>query len=385
LQSDAEHRSRLAEDERSKRTYKIRDNTRSWSMAVLSHLTMAFSASPENLATEALAYILQRSSAAQRGMLKLVESLSGRALPVARFETQFSNDDNSRPDLVGMDVDGKCCLSVEVKFWAGLTAAQPVAYLNAMPGAGVLLFVAPEARLAALWAELRRRVSENLLATGALNSGPPFSLSIGTHVLALTSWRVLLARLESDAEAAAEVETAADIRQLQALCDNMDTDAFLPLSSEELTSGLGRRVVQFQQLTDDLTNQLVDDGIASVAGLRAAAGWNYSGRYLRLRGNAAFLKFDAKHWADWGLSPIWLDVWGAEWKPKSPAASVQQALRDAGIDFQVGANSSCVPIRLPMGVERNAVIAEAARQLMAIAQALPEVAPVPAQGLPQTE
>lgn len=342
-------------------------------MAVLAHLALRLTSQTENLATEALAYILQRSAPARSGVNRLIETITGRNPALQRFETQFTHEDLSRPDLVGVDADGNRPLLIEVKFWAGLTEAQPNAYLAAMPSGGVLLFVAPEARMASLWHEVERRISgQGLNFSPRDNTTGLLAANSGQHVVAAMSWRSLLLLLEQEAAAAAEAEAAADIRQLQALCEYMDTEAFLPLAAEELSSPLGRRVVQFEALANDLTDKLVRAGLADVTGLRATAGWGYAGRYLYLRGNGAFLAFNANHWAAFGQSPLWLDIAG-DWKRTSPSPAITQALHGAGIRFWLQPKSVIVPIILRTGVERDSVMADAERQLVHLISALPVI------------
>lgn len=200
-----------------------------------------------------------------------------------------------------------------------------------------------------------------------------FSAGVASHVLAATSWRTALDFLEQEARAAGEIETAADVRQLQALCERMDTDAFLPLASDELTSSLGRRVLQYYAIASELTDHLVSIGTADVTRLQSAHGTGYSGRYMYLRGNAAFLGFSANYWSTEGMSPLWLQIIGESWKRATASVLVKQALFTAGIEFWERDKSVCVPIVLPTGVERDRVIAQARQQLSAIAAALPEV------------
>jgi len=340
-------------------------------MSVLSHLTLRFSTHPENLATEALAYILDRSPSARHAMSSLTSSLSARTISLERFETQTSNDDQSRPDLIGFDTDGIKEAVIEVKFWAGLTEAQPVAYLASMQHSGILLFVAPAARLQSLWGELTRRVDENNLLRAPLTAGGTLACSVGGHVMAAISWRDLLSALHAAVDVAGEVQASTDIGQLMALCDHMDTDAFLPLSSEEITAMTGRRIVQFGTLASDLTDYLVTMGLADVRGLRATGALGSYGRYLYLKGHGAFLHFNASKWAEWGQSPIWLMLTGPNF---SHSPSVAKSLRAAGIEFREDGKSCYIPIRLKTGVERECLVASAREQLLAVADTLDEVA-----------
>src|ERR1035441_823681 len=110
---------------------------------VFSHIVQKrLSRENENVATEALAYILGYSEAARNGMMKLLRGVA--KMPELRFRTQqtevSSHPDmrgcqtevNSRPDMHGCDNDGIPRVFVENKFWAGLTKNQPVSYLRAL-------------------------------------------------------------------------------------------------------------------------------------------------------------------------------------------------------------------------------------------------------------
>lgn len=262
---------------------------------------------------------------------------------------------------------------VEAKFWAGLMDSQPVGYLKSLPPeGGILLFVAPSQRIDTLWAELLRRCRDAGLEGGS--SCPAEydfrQIRIEDKVLALTSWRVLLDVVEGALDRAADHTRVADVRQLRSLCERMDTEAFLPLQSEELTGTIGRRVFQLCELPDALTDILVSRGIAEVKGLRAAAMKGRYGRYLLLKGYGTYLYFCAKQWARHGATPLWITIKGPGWKRTQ---MVPDALAAADISFHERSYVCDSPIFLPLGVERDAVVQGALDQILRIAAALPEV------------
>jgi hypothetical protein len=134
--------------------------------SLFAHLALAFGKQPENLATEALGYILRSSSSAREAVGSFLCQLGTTIPRDLTWATQVGGDDNGRPDLVGYDDTGEQPVIVEAKFWAGLTKNQPVAYLNRLPSAGLLVVVAPAKRLTILWNELRRLI---------VGEGRPFS------------------------------------------------------------------------------------------------------------------------------------------------------------------------------------------------------------------
>ena len=211
------------------------------------HLANQFSHQPENLATESLNYLLNRSNNAKKVLIDLFTETKIN-LPVnINFQTQVFGDDHSIPDLIGTDIDGNNVIIIESKFWAGLTEHQPITYLKRlMPEKdGILVFIAPSLRFDTLWAELLRRCKINGIDFQEPKQIGNEFLSARlneNHVLALISWRLVLSKMITEFESASQNHLMNDAIQLKGLCDQMDRDTFLPLKSEELSSSIGRRI-----------------------------------------------------------------------------------------------------------------------------------------------
>src|SRR5579859_5516231 len=136
--------------------------------SLFGHLAHRFSTHPENLATEALNYVLASSEPAARALLSLLAEIEpGLPLDLS-FETQVVGEDDARPDLVGKHPELGSVLILEAKFWAGLTAHQPVTYLTRLPRQhpAVLMVMAPGLRFQTLWTELADRCAAAGVAVG---------------------------------------------------------------------------------------------------------------------------------------------------------------------------------------------------------------------------
>lgn len=341
---------------------------------VLSHLATRFSVQTENLATEALAFILGYSDAARAAVTELTRDLGGQWPGGLTYRSQDIQEDGKRPDLVGTDEGGVRRLVLEAKFWAGLTAAQPCSYLMTLDEPGsMLLFVVPAARIDSVWTELQHRAEADGLGTGAavVSGNETKSWRLNGPVLALCSWRRLLGSMRMMAGANADARAVADVAQLEALCDRMDSEAFLPLSSEELTSSIGRRIPQFGDLALTVADLVSAQGIGVTKGMRASGGNGWFGRYIVLENHGCLVSFNAKHWATWGESPLWLKVLGPRW---SYSPDVRTALEGSGIKFHDDPGQGCfVPLRIAQGAERERVVEELVEQVRRVAAALPKV------------
>jgi hypothetical protein len=307
------------------------------------HLAARFSTSPENLATEALAFIVNRSAAMREALRRLV-GRTGIELPsLARFFSQAGDQQGNIPDLVGMDATGAERLFVENKFWAGLTENQPAGSLERLPaeGGGVLVFVVPSKRLPIVWTELASSAmnrATRLPNPEQLAGELQFARLTSSTAIAATTWNAVLDSLEAAARASGEASAAADIVQLRSLCDVMDNEAFLPVRMEELTNlEVPRRLIGFANLISDLTARAVSEGIADRKGLAHALGWYSAGRYLRigpapserperLHGPApgAWLGIDHEKRSRYGITPLWIVFLNTEY---GRAAFVLEALK----------------------------------------------------------
>lgn len=349
-------------------------------MSLLGHLVLAqrFTAHPENLATEALGYILTKSPAARRAFHSFLKGV-GISPPDLAFRSQASGEDGSIPDLVGIDTERREFVIVEAKFDAGLTDNQPVAYLNRLPAgqAAVLVFVAPAWRRTLLWAELvgRCRGAGVDLGEERSVSSELIYRKIGEHhLLVLVSWRILLNHLHFELNAEGDRSATADVAQMQGLCDRMDQAAFLPIRSEELTPAIPSRLLQLNGVVDDVAERAFRDGLAVVGGNRSGGAGQYS-RPMVLSEFGCYLQVSSQHWSSTRSTPLWFLVQDIRpdraWvlTPRVRNALAQLEHEDPP-RVVYGMNEALIPITVPLGVERPAVVEGVFQQLLAIAEFL---------------
>ena len=331
--------------------------------SVLAHVAWKFPGQTETLATEALGYILSRSPAAREALGETLRTGGADVAPLARVATEVIGDQGERLDVVGFDDHGSERVLIEVKFWAGLTGHQPNTYLDRLRKDGepaVLLFVAPELRLATLWAEIRRRaeadfdlgpdVSAGGLRTTVVDGGP--------HRLMLTSWRALLCAMSIRAGIDGDSPAERDILQLAALCERQDSEAFLPIRPEEFAPAFPRRMRDMQRLVADATERGRQDGFVNTEG-RAVAPQAYGyGRFLRLGKNdawvaAAWFGVHYRLWTRQKETPLWLQF------SSRSATLTKERLGDQNYGFT-----------LPTGVEYDAVLDSVVKELKNVADTL---------------
>ena len=340
---------------------------------LLAHLAWMLSSRHEDVAVEALGYIL-KSGSARRVVKDLVNGGGADTGEIVSVLTQVGGEEGTRPDLVGYDRSGNESLIIEAKFWAGLTSNQPNAYLRRLQSDKALLFVVPASRIETLWTELRRlagtdgsiRILVNTQFKSASISGEDF----GRKYLMLTSWPDLLNRMEN----AGDSDMLDEIRQLKGFVNRIDESGFPPLSPEELAPGFPRRLNGLRQLVDDATARSVEDGSASIDGLRITPQYRGYGRYIRITGTGTWFGIDTNRWArgDYPDTPLWLIF--EQWTESNsvPIDRTREALRpfmhkDPPECFDVG-SAVLVPIPLPTEVEYDKVIDAVSKKISAVAE-----------------
>lgn len=278
---------------------------------VFSHIIRKrFSQKNEDVATDALAYVLESSDAGRRGMTKFLRGIIPD-LPQLLFRTQ-QREGTIRPDMWGF-ADGEARVFVENKFWAGLTDNQPISYLKqlaAFTQPTILLVIAPAAREHSIWRELKRRlldagysISERAGAAGVVRA---VDTQLGP-ILALTSWTNVLSVLEH--EAVNDPSARADLVQLRALCDTADNDTLAPtreVLSDQRTPAF---ILQLGSIVQEVVELAVTENVLNITGLKPQAGWERIGRYVRVSGSngvGAWLGIHFDLWKLHGSTPLWL-------------------------------------------------------------------------------
>ena len=318
--------------------------------SLLSFVARRHTVGREDVATNALYFILSRSNSAKRALSDLLGDDRG-PLQIDSARPWGADALGAIPDLACFDEDDNLVALIESKFWAALTHHQPVTYWESIPvdRPAVLLFLAPDYRIDAgsLWEELEDRLHsaghelgpaerrENLLTASAAS---------GERRLMLTSWDLLLDRLAQRAKDDCDDQACFEIAELQGL------------ATDVTASENPRRDENLKKLIADAVKRVEQSDWANTDGLTVGQGYEYYGRYLRLAGALAWLGIDHEV---------------LKQNPGRPLLLTFESYHDAPVRLDVVRNrlrglakpgsgwrskQICVPITLPDGVDTEATV-----------------------------
>ena len=339
---------------------------------LMAYLVPKLTSHVEDAATDALAYVLNKSATSRDALNSLLREGGFAIPPITRFETQVTYEDGSRPDMTGYDENDVNRLLVESKFWATLSKDQASSYFNLLDQSSpaVLLFIALNGRFETLWVEIVRQITEEnpgteLAPVGSSDDWRSAMVAGAEKRLALVSWVRLL---DSMADKAGDAGVKADIRQLRGLAQGQDAEAFLPMHSGELNPASARRLVGYTKLVEDVVHSRgVPQGWMNTNNL-SASGYKYGyGRYFRLTGVSpdilCWFGVSYDRWAQYGDTPLWLVVYRGQ-----QIAMDGIVMKEIGKRLNVQARDGWVPIYPKLGVEYSEVLDDVASRLKAIAE-----------------
>lgn len=274
------------------------------SPTVLAHVAWMLRGSFEDLAVEALGYILNRSKPATRALEEVLRDGDAEVSPIRFVQTQAMEVTGATPDLACLDRDGEKHVLIEAKFDARLTKNQPVQYLRHLPAdrPSVLLVVAPERRLKSLWAEMTELLSEtpDLTVNEEIAAEGLRAASVSdSTALILVTWEHLLYKMETSAKLKAEEGTLRSIAELQGVVEYEVLNAWQAPSSD-LTDLDESDVRRFKELIDGAVRAGVHEGWASTENFGTGGGVTGYIRYFAIGQVSVWLGYDLRMWETYG-------------------------------------------------------------------------------------
>ena len=266
----------------------------------------------ENLASEALWYLLAEYDTANTAFISILSELGAQFEGPLSFDSQIGIPEHAIPDLVGRNDQGIALVMVEAKFGAPLTSNQPVGYLKQLPTdeQGMVVFLIPAARSRLLWGQITQRAEEAGLTSSAPigDAQEAASVRVATSArLGYVTWEHLLSRIEERLEDRKEEQALGELWQLQGLIKRLEVDADQAIKDGMPVSAGEAHAKELRQLVDRLVNELVESGQFDTRDYRATPGPGYYRRYGTVLGQINwFIEYNENNARRFANSLLWL-------------------------------------------------------------------------------
>jgi len=285
--------------------------------SLLAHLYPHIKGSQEDIATLSLQYLLAQSEVLNKAFTRLVANSMHVTLPESlQYSCQVvgSGENKERPDMAGFDSNGTELLLCEMKFYASLTENQPNTYLSRLRenGGTGLTFICPAARRTSLWAKIT-----DLCKSATINIVNDFCISVDGVFLSILTWTEIIETLKETAASMA-ISCMPDIAQLEGYCAQLDNEAFIPFSADDLSAKTAQKAERYYDIVDEVIELLHADKsfITSKKGLKATGYRKGYTRSICIDEYAITLNYDRDLWKDPTTieTPFWVAIRNADWK-----------------------------------------------------------------------
>ena len=287
------------------------------SYSLLAHLYPYIKGSQEDIATYALQYLLSNSTHLNSAFTKqMADHMDIELDETLQYLCQVTgeSEEQERPDMVGLDSNGKEVILCEMKFYATLTANQPGTYLQRLKNEGGkgLMFVCPKARRTNLWVKLKELCDE--MSVTPINE---HCIDADGIRLAIITWGEIIDLLKLVASSV-DVAFTPDIIQLEGYCNQLDSDAFIPFSAEDLSAEMAKKGERYYQIVDEIIELLCanKDFETSKKGLKATGYRKGYTRSLYIDEFTVTINFDRDLWKNPKTveCPFWIAFRDHEWQ-----------------------------------------------------------------------
>jgi hypothetical protein len=331
--------------------------------------------SQEDIASEGLTYVLQRSLTARQVLNKIIQVDSGLAFEDINYSTQNIGEKLERPDISGIDKSGKEVIILEAKFWASLTDNQPVEYLRRLGDNSVLMFITPTLRVRPIFNEIQMRLTQAGINFIPDNANHSFSLN--NQKLIVKTWNEILQAIRLQLAQANEQTLLSDIDQVIGLCETIDNNSFQPYQSEDFSPNIAKKINSYYDLTDKVIDELKKRGLADTSYLNAAPQKYGYTRYFKMGTMGLSLNVRFDFWEKIADTPFWLCLKddttdGKNWKQTEPFKSkIKNAvIKNSVIPYESNKRELFIPVYPIMDKTEDLVINDIANQIVKLTDEL---------------
>lgn len=278
-------------------------------MSLLAKFFTQIKSSQEDIASDGLKHILQNSLVAKSYLKTLLFSKTQIELPELTYTNQVTKKDLGRTDISGLNNLGNEVLILEAKFWASLTENQPISYLKRMESNSILVFICPSLRKKSIFTELKRKLVEGNIEFRENKELLTLATENNKQIV-VQSWNEILEPIRNLLKENNDERLVSDIDQIIGFCEVIDKNSFIPLSENDMSPEIGRRINSYYILIDEIFNELSKNENYKQDKLTEGKPKNGFGfvKYRKYDNLTFSFGLNYTNWTEFADTPFWLKV-----------------------------------------------------------------------------
>ena len=265
--------------------------------------------SQEDIASESLTYILKKSIRARQTINQIIKLNTGLNFTDLSYKTQIVGDKLERPDISGINENGKETLLIEAKFWASLTSNQPNEYLNRLGDNSVLIFLVPSLRIRAIYEEVLNRITEKYSDIEKDPKSLKIKINQTNKFIIIKSWNEVLDAIKIELSQENNQTLISDIDQIIGFCETIDNNSFQPIIDSDLSPNIPKKINSYYDITDKVVDEIKNRiEVASTKGLKKTPQKYGYHRYFSIQNFGLGLGLKMELWSEYADTPFWISI-----------------------------------------------------------------------------
>lgn len=265
--------------------------------------------SQEDIASESLTYILNKSIKARQTINQIINLNTGLNFTDLSYKTQNVGDKLERPDISGINENGKESLLIEAKFWSSLTSNQPNEYLNRLEDNTVLIFLVPKLRRRAIYEEVLNKIAEKFSDIETEPKNLKIKINQTNKFIIIKSWNEVLNAIRSELLQEKNQSLISDIDQIIGFCETIDNNSFQPMIDSDLSPSIPKKICSYYDIVDQVVREIknrIDE--PSIKILRTGgAKYDYV-KYFSIKNIGMGMCLKMEFWSKYTDTPFWLFI-----------------------------------------------------------------------------
>ncbi len=295
-----------AEEKKTEDYQKINNNNM---QSLLGQFYNRIKGSQEDIASESLTYILNKSSRARQTINQIININTGLKFSDLSYKTQSVGDKLERPDISGIDENKTEVLLIEAKFWASLTNNQPNGYINRLGDDTVLIFLVPSLRVRSVYEEVLRRIKDNYSEITSDSKNQQIKINSTNQHILIKSWNEILNIVRSELLQENNQILISDIDQIIGFCDTIDKNSFQPIIDSDLSPEIPKKINSYYEIVDKVVDEIKNrTDKASTNGLQKTPQKYGYRRYFSIENFGMGMGLKMELWAEYADTPFWISI-----------------------------------------------------------------------------
>lgn len=326
--------------------------------------------SQEDIASESLTYILKKSVRARKTINQIVNLNTGLNFTDLSYKTQNVGANLERPDISGINEDGKESLLIEAKFWASLTSNQPNEYLNRLGDDSVLIFLVPTLRTRAIYEEVFTRITARYSDIEKDPENLKIKMNPTNKFILIKSWNEVLNAIKSELLQENNQALISDIDQIIGFCETIDNNSFQPIIDRDLSPSIPKKINSYYDIVDKVVDEIKNRiKAASTKGLQKTPQRYGYRRYFSIQDFGMGMGLKMELWSEYADTPFWISIaetkkgWTSTEKFKRTCEKVAFNLNHKFVEIN---REIFLSLKPKLGETEDVVINDLAHQIVAI-------------------